>query len=100
MTRGTTMLNILTPFTFLLLLPTLLFAAPAQTKNQSIQLNKYYAATCANYTGTWRGFFTDPTDLFGNGGPWPVSVSLYNNWRRYTFRLSESLFGSRSRKRT
>lgn len=47
--------------------------------SSSIQLSKYYQASCASYTGTWDGFFTDPTDLFGNGGPWPVQVSLYNN---------------------
>lgn len=47
--------------------------------NSSIELNKYFQASCVDYTGTWEGFFTDPTDLFGNGGPWPVHVSLYNS---------------------
>lgn len=44
----------------------------------TIQLNKYYAASCQDYTGTWQGWITDPTDLFANGGPWPLTVSLYN----------------------
>lgn len=43
----------------------------------AVQLNKYYRANCEDYTGTWQGFVTDPTDLYGNGGPWPVKISLY-----------------------
>ncbi len=43
---------------------------------ESIQLNKYFQADCQSYNGTWQGFVTDPTDLIGNGGPWPVTVSL------------------------
>jgi len=61
-----------------LLLPTLVFAASTTVPDQSVQLEKYYASACANYTGTWHGFFTDPTDLFGNGGPWPVTLSFIN----------------------
>lgn len=37
----------------------------------------YFNAACQDYTGTWRGFITDQTDLFGNGGAWPITVSLY-----------------------
>lgn len=53
-----------------------------------LTLNKYYQADCKDFTGTWQGFMTDPTDLFGNGGPWPVTVSLYQQngkvWGRTT----------------
>lgn len=41
-----------------------------------INLNKYYVAKCEDYSGTWEGVVTDPTDLFANGGPWPVTVVL------------------------
>lgn len=44
--------------------------------NSQITINKYYAAKCNDYTGTWTGMSTDPTDLFANGGPWPVTVNL------------------------
>lgn len=71
-----------------LLFPALMFAAPTNTNKQTIQLSKYYAATCSDYTGTWRGFFTNPTDLFGNGGPWPVTVSLYNKGANVVGRVS------------
>lgn len=43
----------------------------------SISLQRYFNASCQDYTGTWNGFITDPTDLFGNGGAWPVTVYLY-----------------------
>ncbi|VVC75634.1 hypothetical protein AQUSIP_09240 [Aquicella siphonis] len=43
-----------------------------------ITLPAYYQAACGDYTGTWQGFMTDPADLFGNGGPWPVTISLYH----------------------
>jgi|GEM_PF-3243028 hypothetical protein len=44
----------------------------------AVRLNKYYAASCQDYNGTWHGFITDPSDLFSNGGPWPLTISLYN----------------------
>ncbi len=37
-----------------------------------------YNASCADLTGTWQGSFIDPTELFGNGGPWPIKFNLYN----------------------
>lgn len=50
--------------------------------NSTLALNKYYHATCKAITGTWQGFSTDQNDLFGNGGPWPTTVSLfYQNGR-------------------
>lgn len=49
----------------------------ADSNTQNLIIPKYYQASCQAYTGTWQGFYTDPTDLFGNGGPWPTKVSLY-----------------------
>lgn len=43
----------------------------------SMAVPGYSNAACQDYTGTWRGFITDPTDLFGNGGAWPITISLY-----------------------
>jgi len=40
-------------------------------------LDKYYQAECEDYTGTWQGFITDRTDLFDDGGPWPITLKLY-----------------------
>ncbi len=65
--------------------PLFTFASTTQT----IQLSKYYQASCTSYTGTWRGFFTDPTDLFGNGGPWPVEISLYNSGTNIVGKVSD-----------
>jgi hypothetical protein len=48
------------------------------TESNGITLPKYYQANCQAYTGTWQGFMADPQGLFGNGGPWPVVISLYN----------------------
>jgi hypothetical protein len=45
-------------------------------ESQSLILSKYYQATCEDYTGTWQGMITDPTDLYGNGGPWSIQLSL------------------------
>lgn len=60
----------------------------AMASEQSIMLSKYYRASCDDYTGTWQGFVTDPTDLIGNGGPWPITVSLHQEnghlWGRTT----------------
>jgi hypothetical protein len=50
--------------------------AVSTTTTNSLTINNYYAATCDAYTGTWQGYLTDPSDLFGNGGPWPVTVQL------------------------
>lgn len=69
---------------FILFFPSLTLAAATQF----IQLNKYYQAKCPNYIGTWQGFFTDPTDLFGNGGPWPVKVSIYNKENKIIGKVS------------
>lgn len=44
--------------------------------NSSIVIAKYYAAKCTNINGEWHGFFVDPTDLFGDGGPWPISADI------------------------
>ena len=53
----------------------ILLAIVMQTATaEGIQLKKYYRATCDDYTGTWEGVITDPTDLFGDGGPWPVTM--------------------------
>lgn len=49
-----------------------------QDSQAVVSLNKYYAASCQDYTGTWHGFITDPSSLFSDGGPWPVTISLYN----------------------
>jgi hypothetical protein len=49
----------------------------ADTTTQSLVIPQYFQANCQGLTGTWQGFYTDPTDLFGNGGPWPTKVSLY-----------------------
>lgn len=43
----------------------------------SMTLPVYFDANCQDYTGTWQGFVTDPSDLFGNGGAWPITISLY-----------------------
>ncbi len=50
----------------------------AATNQPIIPLKKYYAAACKDYTGTWQGQAYDTSDLMGNGGPWPVTVNLYN----------------------
>lgn len=55
----------------------LMLCTPALAGEQILSLDKYYQGTCQDYSGTWQGFMTDPTDLFDNGGPWPVTVSLY-----------------------
>lgn len=47
-------------------------------KPSVMNINQYYDARCQSYTGTWQGFMTDPSNLYGDGGPWPVTVSLYN----------------------
>lgn len=49
----------------------------ADTNTQNLIIPKYFQASCQAYTGTWQGFYTDPTDLFGNGGPWPTKISLF-----------------------
>jgi hypothetical protein len=51
-------------------------SAQADTVSQ-VSFKQYFNATCDQYTGTWQGFITDPTDLFGNGEAWPVTVYLY-----------------------
>lgn len=54
-------------------------AVHASENNQMVvTLNKYYAATCQDYSGTWHGIITDPGNLFADGGPWPVTISLHN----------------------
>jgi len=45
--------------------------------NANLTLSKYYHASCEAITGTWQGIYTDPTDLYGNGEPWPIRVNLY-----------------------
>lgn len=54
-----------------------MLCTPALASEQILSLDKYFQGTCQDYSGTWQGFMTDPTDLFDNGGPWPVTVSLY-----------------------
>jgi hypothetical protein len=51
--------------------------APSTHPADTILLTPYYKAHCADYTGTWQGFFTDPTDLYGNGNAWPITLHLY-----------------------
>jgi hypothetical protein len=62
---------------FLILISQSSFAYNNSTK--VITLAKYYRATCQDYTGTWQGFMTDPQELFADGGPWPVTLSLFNH---------------------
>ncbi len=66
-----------------------LFCAPAFAGEQILSLEKYYQANCQDVTGTWQGFMTDPTDLFGNGGPWAITVSLYQQNGKIWGRTSE-----------
>lgn len=55
------------------------FSTTLQATNvNEIALPKYTGANCQDYTGTWEGFITDPSDLFAKGGPWPVIISLYH----------------------
>lgn len=54
-----------------------------------MSLDKYYQANCQDYAGTWQGFMTDPTDLFGNGGPWPITVNISQQNGKIWGRTSE-----------
>lgn len=54
-----------------------IFSQANASGNANINLPAYSQATCEGYTGTWRGFMTDPSNLFADGGPWPVTVQLY-----------------------
>lgn len=65
-------------FIFSLILLSLPMSLLANTQS-SIKLQKYFQANCQHYSGTWQGFFTNPSDLFGNGGPWQISLSLVTN---------------------
>jgi hypothetical protein len=51
----------------------------AALANTSMTMPSYFQATCQDYTGTWQGFMTDPSQLFADGGPWPVTVDLYQH---------------------
>lgn len=43
-------------------------------------VSAYAAAfTCDDYAGTWRGTLVDNGKLFGDGGPWQVTMSLYQH---------------------
>jgi hypothetical protein len=66
---------------------------PAAAVNKNIKLDKYYQATCPLYTGTWTGFITNPTNLFGNGGPWPITINLYSNGNHIVGRSSAVDYG-------
>lgn len=58
------------------------YSAESQAESNGITLPSYYQASCDAYAGTWQGFITDPSDLYGSGGPWPITVSLaYKNGR-------------------
>lgn len=59
----------------------LIFCFPSfatETISNPLTIAPYYQANCGLVTGTWQGFFTDPTDLYGDGGPWAISMSLLN----------------------
>jgi len=49
----------------------------------------YLDAQCSDYTGTWEGFATDPSELFKDGGPWPVRLHLFNKGKRIIGRSVE-----------
>jgi hypothetical protein len=55
---------------------TMFFVVASSAFAGSISVKPAFNANCADLTGTWRGFFIDPTQLFGKGGPWPMQVSL------------------------
>lgn len=74
--------------TTLLTLLFCLYSHTASATMQTLSLSTYPAADCKDYTGTWQGTLTDVSGLFGDGGPWPVTVSLYQHngylWGRTT----------------
>lgn len=49
----------------------------ADSNSQNLIIPKYFQANCQAYTGTWEGYYTDPTDLFGNGETWQTKINLY-----------------------
>lgn len=59
-----------------MLLPIILVCFFQNALAQGIHIKKYYRSSCEDYAGTWEGVITDPTDLFADGGPWPVTVVL------------------------
>lgn len=65
-------------------------------QKSTITLSAYYQAACDDYTGTWEGFMSDPTDLFGNGGPWPVTIGMYYQAGRITGKTSTVSYAGKS----
>lgn len=41
-----------------------------------MQIKPYYADSCKNLSGVWQGNAYDPTGLFGDGGPWPLTLNV------------------------
>ena len=52
------------------------YTSVTSANTTSINIKQYYDANCSRLTGTWSGVYTDPTNLFGDGGPWPITISM------------------------
>lgn len=59
-----------------------------QNSAHPLNLKPYYASKCNSYTGHWQGFFSDPADLYGNGGPWPIEATVTKNGAELTFNFN------------
>jgi hypothetical protein len=59
-------------------------------KPPGLQIEKYYASSCKQLAGSWHGFFVDQTDLFGSGGPWPITMSLQCRQGKLSGRINDN----------
>ena len=55
----------------------LTFILPIYAAKYSLAIPRYYDASCNDITGVWQGFMADPTDLFYDGGPWPITINFH-----------------------
>jgi hypothetical protein len=66
----------------------------AANQNAIVTFNKYGAASCQDYTGTWVGFIGEAK----SAKSWPVTLSLYNQNKKIIGNIASTVELEKSRK--